>query len=67
MPLREGGYNLAMLQPSCEILEAALKLDPEQREGLIEELAASLDAPDLGEYWDAEIFGGGSRTSTAAK
>ena len=43
-----------MLEPS-EILEAALKLDPEQREGLIEELSASLDATDLGEYWEAEI------------
>lgn len=37
------------------ILEAALKLDPEQREELIEELSASLDATDLGEYWEAEI------------
>ena len=51
---REGGYTLTMLQPS-EILEAALKLDPEEREGLIDELAASLDATDLGEYWEAEI------------
>lgn len=38
-----------------EILEAALKLDPEQREELIEELSASLDASNLGEYWEAEI------------
>lgn len=38
-----------------EILEAALKLDPEQREELIEELSARLDASNLGEYWEAEI------------
>jgi putative addiction module component (TIGR02574 family) len=38
-----------------EILEAALKLDPQQREELIEELSASLDATNLGEYWEAEI------------
>ncbi len=38
-----------------EILEAALKLDAEQREELIEELSASLDASNLGEYWEAEI------------
>jgi putative addiction module component (TIGR02574 family) len=38
-----------------EILEAALKLDPPQREELIEELSASLDATNLGEYWEAEI------------
>ena len=38
-----------------EILEAALKLDPRQREELIEELSASLDVTDLGEYWEQEI------------
>jgi putative addiction module component (TIGR02574 family) len=38
-----------------EVLEAALKLDPEQREELIEELSASLDVTDLGDYWEAEI------------
>ena len=38
-----------------EILEAALRLQPDQREELIEELSASLDATDLGEYWEAEI------------
>jgi putative addiction module component (TIGR02574 family) len=38
-----------------DILEAALKLDPEQREELIDGLSASLDATDLGEYWEAEI------------
>lgn len=43
-----------MLQPK-EILEAALKLSAEQREALIEELSASLDASDLGEFWEAEI------------
>jgi putative addiction module component (TIGR02574 family) len=37
------------------ILEAAMKLDPREREELIEELSASLDATDLGEYWEAEI------------
>lgn len=43
-----------MLQPE-EILEAALKLDPQQRERLIDELAASLDETDLGECWESEI------------
>jgi putative addiction module component (TIGR02574 family) len=43
-----------MLQPK-EILEAALKLSPEQREELVEELSASLDVDDLGDYWEAEI------------
>ena len=38
-----------------DVLDAALKLDPEQREELIEELSASLDASNLGEYWEAEI------------
>jgi putative addiction module component (TIGR02574 family) len=38
-----------------EVLEAALKLDPNEREELIEELSASLDVTDLGEYWEAEI------------
>jgi len=38
-----------------EILEAALKLDPQEREELIDELSASLDASNLGEYWEAEI------------
>ncbi len=51
---RQAGYILNMLEPR-EILEAALKLDPEQREGLIDELSASLDATDLGEYWEGEI------------
>jgi putative addiction module component (TIGR02574 family) len=37
------------------ILEAAMKLDPEQREELIEELSASLDVSNLGDYWEAEI------------
>ena len=38
-----------------QVLEAALKLEPEQREELIDELSASLHASDLGEYWEAEI------------
>jgi len=38
-----------------ELLDAALKLEPEQREELIDGLSASLDASDLGEYWEAEI------------
>jgi putative addiction module component (TIGR02574 family) len=38
-----------------ELLEAALKMQPDEREELIEELSASLDATDLGEYWEAEI------------
>jgi putative addiction module component (TIGR02574 family) len=37
------------------ILEAAMKLDPRDREELIEELSASLDVNDLGEYWETEI------------
>ena len=37
------------------ILEAAMKLDPREREELIEELSASLDVTDLGEYWETEI------------
>jgi putative addiction module component (TIGR02574 family) len=37
------------------ILEAAMKLGPREREELIDELSASLDATDLGEYWEAEI------------
>ena len=32
-----------------------MKLDPEQREELIDELSASLDVSNLGEYWEAEI------------
>jgi len=38
-----------------DILREALKLPPEEREELIDELSASLDASDLGEYWEAEI------------
>jgi putative addiction module component (TIGR02574 family) len=37
------------------ILEAAMKLDPREREELIDELSASLDVTDLGEYWETEI------------
>jgi len=37
------------------ILEAAMKLDPREREELIEELSASLDVTDLGECWETEI------------
>jgi putative addiction module component (TIGR02574 family) len=48
-------YTESMSAAVKEILEAALKLEPEQREELIEELSASLDATDLGEYWEAEI------------
>jgi putative addiction module component (TIGR02574 family) len=43
-----------MLQPD-EILEAALRLSPERREALIEELSASLDPSDLGDYWEEEL------------
>lgn len=32
-----------------------MRLNPEQREGLLHELSASLDATDLGEYWEGEI------------
>jgi putative addiction module component (TIGR02574 family) len=38
-----------------DVLEAALKLPPEEREELIDELSASLDVSDLGEYWETEI------------
>jgi putative addiction module component (TIGR02574 family) len=44
-----------MSSAAKEILEAALKLEPQQREELIDELSASLDATNLGEYWEAEI------------
>jgi putative addiction module component (TIGR02574 family) len=44
-----------MSSAAKDILESALKLDPQQREELIEELSASLDATNLGEYWEAEI------------
>jgi putative addiction module component (TIGR02574 family) len=37
------------------ILEAAMKLDAREREELIDELSASLDVTDLGEYWETEI------------
>ena len=37
------------------VLEAALKLAPEEREELVDELSASLDLTDLGEYWEGEI------------
>lgn len=43
-----------MAEPN-EILRAALKLPPEEREELIDELSASLDASDLGEYWETEV------------
>jgi putative addiction module component (TIGR02574 family) len=43
-----------MLQPQ-EILGAALQLPQEQREDLIDKLAASLDLGELSEYWEAEI------------
>lgn len=45
----------SMSQAVKEILTAALKLDPDEREELIDELSASLDTTDLGEYWEAEI------------
>jgi putative addiction module component (TIGR02574 family) len=37
------------------VLEAALKLPPKEREELIDELSASLDLSELGEYWEGEI------------
>jgi putative addiction module component (TIGR02574 family) len=42
-----------MQQPK-EIVEAALKLAPEQREEIINDLWASLEA-DLGDEWEEEI------------
>ena len=50
----EPSYTLNVLRPK-EILEAALKLDADQRALLAEELWASLDVVDLGEEWAAEI------------
>jgi putative addiction module component (TIGR02574 family) len=47
-------YTWMMLQPQ-EILEAALQLPQDQREVLVDKLAASLELGDLGEYWEAEI------------
>ena len=47
-------YTWSMLQ-SQEILEAALQLPQEQREVLVDKLAASLELGDLGEYWEGEI------------
>lgn len=44
-----------MSQAVRELLTVALKLAPEEREELIDQLSASLDAMDLGEYWEAEI------------
>jgi putative addiction module component (TIGR02574 family) len=44
-----------MSSAAKDILEAALKLDQEQREELIEELSASLDVSNLGDYWETEI------------
>jgi putative addiction module component (TIGR02574 family) len=37
------------------VLEAALRLPPEEREELVDGLSASLDVSDLGEYWEGEI------------
>ncbi len=54
-PAPPARYTEAMSAAVKELLEAALKLEPEQREELIEGLSASLDASDLGEYWEAEI------------
>ena len=52
--MRRARYTWNMLQ-SQEILEAALQLPQEQREALVDKLAASLELGDLGEYWEAEI------------
>ena len=52
--MRRARYTWRMLQPQ-EILEAALQLPHDQREDLVDKLAASLDLGDLGEYWEAEI------------
>ena len=40
---------------AAEILEAAMKLDPAERSQLLEALAASLYARDLGDDWEREI------------
>jgi len=52
---RAARYTEDMSAAVKQVLEAALKLHPEEREQLIEELSASLDATDLGEYWETEI------------
>jgi putative addiction module component (TIGR02574 family) len=40
---------------TAEILEAALKLDPNDRVDLVEAISASLDGIDLGPEWEEEI------------
>jgi putative addiction module component (TIGR02574 family) len=47
-------YTWSLLQAQ-EILEAALQLPQEQREVLVDRLAASLELGDPGEYWEGEI------------
>jgi putative addiction module component (TIGR02574 family) len=44
-----------MSSTTKDVLEAALKLPPEEREELIDELSASLDVSDLGQYWETEL------------
>lgn len=38
-----------------QILDAALDLSEDQREELVQAISESLDAPDLGPYWEVEI------------
>lgn len=38
-----------------QILDAALDLTEDQREELVQAISESLDASDLGPYWEAEI------------
>lgn len=40
---------------AAEILEAALRLEPDERVRLVEALSASLDGVELNTEWEAEI------------
>jgi putative addiction module component (TIGR02574 family) len=54
---RTARYTCSMSPATKEIVEAALKLDPKQRQEIAEELWASLEAhgPELGAAWEAEL------------
>jgi putative addiction module component (TIGR02574 family) len=41
--------------PAEEILEAALKLEPQERARLVAEISATLEGLDLGNEWEDEI------------
>jgi putative addiction module component (TIGR02574 family) len=52
-----GKLTTIMSTAAKEIIEAALKLDPRQRQQIAEEIWASLeaDAPELSAAWEAEL------------